>query len=279
MDSEKTQVESPIVVPDDPEKNIRGRLWYLEAVRSHILGFWESLKNDVFYQCDFFEYVAAKQPIPERVHERAQTCFDEWLVAWGIVDEWLMDACRHTLSCWAELVHHDGRGALDGRWPVPVWYAPGESNLSVLKDFAPALEQPHPIALYTLSEEEETILSHDPMALRIHEARVPRESGKAFKRRMKKQFDEQLDDYIAQYEARMLEHSKIARDAAWTALFQFGESPKKIEAWESRRSGENVSYARIQQAIQKFAQSIGLTLRKPRAGRRAKQPKTSNRQG
>jgi hypothetical protein len=42
------------------------------------------------------------------MQESAQVCFDQWLRDWEIVDEWLMDACRHTLQAWATEIHAAG---------------------------------------------------------------------------------------------------------------------------------------------------------------------------
>jgi hypothetical protein len=104
----------------------------------------------------------------------------------------------------------------------------------------------------------------------MYEAAVRRESVTQFKERMKAQFDAQLSKYAARCEAQLLEQKHMRRDAAWTALFQCGLTPKRIEAWEFNRSGDELSHARIQQAVKKFAKAIGLTLRKPKAGRYAR---------
>jgi hypothetical protein len=139
-----------------------------------------------------------------------------------------------------------------------------------LGKFAPVFEQPYPVPLKPLSAEGKSILGTETLALRIYEATVGRESAVAFKKRMQRQFDAQLASYVATCEARLLGYRNMNRDAAWTALFQFGLTPKKIESWEFNRSGDAFSQARIQQAVGKFADSIGLTLRKPKAGRKAK---------
>jgi len=87
---------------------------------------------------------------------------------------------------------------------------------------------------------------------------------------MRSQFDAQLREYVGLRETRILQQKNMRRDAAWTALFQYGQTPKQIEAWEFKRCGDAFSHARIQQAVKEFAQTIGLTLRGPKAGRYAK---------
>jgi len=264
----------PLVLPinpDDPENSVCGRLWYVHAVSQYINGFWESLKNDVLYPCEFFDCIASGRPVPEGSRESAQACFDRWLWDWDIVDAWLVDTCKHTLQAWAAEVHHSGREALDNSHPLPVCYGPNELNLTAALDqFKPVFDQPHPVPLKPLSPEDRRILAEEPLALRIYEGSVKRESTAAFKKRMRAQFNAQLADYARRCEARILDQRNMARDAAWTALFQFGLTPKKIEAWEFERSGDAFSHARVQQAVKKFANTIGLTLRKPKAGRKAK---------
>jgi hypothetical protein len=270
--NDKTPVPFVLPInPDDPEKSVRGRLSYIHALSQYVNGFWESLKDGVLYSCEFFGYLASGRPIPEGMLESAQVCFDRWLWDWEIVDEWLMDACQHTLQAWAAEVDHSGREALDNRHPLPVWYGPSESNLTAaLSEFTPVFEQPYPVPLKPLSPEDRGIVASEPLTLRMYEAKVERESGADFKKRMRAQFDAQLATYTARCEALILEHENIERDAAWTALFQCGLTPKKIEAWEFNRSGDAFSHARIQQAVKKFANAIGLTLRKPKAGRNSK---------
>ena len=113
-------------------------------------------------------------------------------------------------------------------------------------------------------------LAAQPLAIRIFETTVARESAFKFKKRMRVQFGAQLAAYVARCEARILEVRNTQRDAAWTALFQCGLTPKRIEAWEFKRSGDAFTHARIQQVVKKFAASIGLTLRTPKAGRNSK---------
>jgi hypothetical protein len=273
MNSEDTSPMPNVfpVNPDDPGKSVRGRFWYAHAVSQYVNGFCESLRDDVLYSYEFFDCLASGRPISESMRESAQASFDQWLRDWGIVDEWLMDSCRHTLQAWAIKVHDSGREVLDNCHPLPVLYGPNESNLATaLGKFAPVLDQPYPIPLNALSPEERSILETEPVTLRIYEAAVERESAAKFKKRMQAQFDAQLKHYADQCESRILEHRNVARDAAWTALFQFGLTPKRIEAWEFKRSGDAFSHARIQQAVREFANAIGLTLRKPKAGRNAK---------
>ena len=257
--------------PDDPQKNVRGRSSYLQALSQYINPFCESLRDEVLYRCDYFECMASERSLPEGSQEMAQASFDRWLGNWGIVDEWLKDGCWHTIQRWALEVHENGRETLNNRHPLPVWYGANDANLAAaLSEFQPIFEQPYPAPLSPLSPGEMESLAAQPLAIRIFETTVARESASKFRKRMQVQFGTQLAAYIAQCEARILEVRNAQRDAAWTALFQCGLTPKRIEAWEFKRSGNAFSHARIQQAVKKFAASIGLTLRKPKAGRNSK---------
>jgi hypothetical protein len=140
-----------------------------------------------------------------------------------------------------------------------------------LSPFDPAFDRPFPLPVELLSPHDQEVLGRsEPVGRRIYEAAVMRESANAFKRRMRQQFEKQLSQYTTQSKERILEQKHMRRDAAWTALYQGGLSPKEIEAWEHQLSGDDFSHARILQAINKFADSIGLTLRPPKAGRNAK---------
>jgi hypothetical protein len=270
IDKTPDTLEIPIK-PDDPEKSVSGRVFYIVYLAQYCEGFWESLRDHVLHPCLFFAYRASGQPIPEGLQESAQACFDKWLLDWQITDEWLIKTCHYVISAWAMQVHHGGRAAVDNCHPLPVWYGPSEANLAAaLPRFSPVFEQPYPSPLETLLPEERSILADEPLGLRMYEASVARESSAAFKKRMRDQFDLQLAEYSDRCEAKILEQKNMRRDAAWTALFQCGLSPKSIEAWEFGRSGNRFSHARIQQAVKGFASAIGLTLRKPKAGRNAK---------
>lgn len=265
--------------PDDPQKNVRGRSSYLQALSQYIIPFCESLRDEVLYCCDYFEHMANARALPEGSQEMAQASFDRWLGNWRIVDEWLIDACWHTIQRWAFEVHENGHDTLNDRHPLPVWYGANEADLAAaLNEFQPIFEQPYPAPLSPLSPVEIESLAAQPLAIRIFETTVARESASKFKKRMEVQFGAQLAAYVAQCEARILEVRNTQRDAAWTALYQCGLSPKRIEAWEFKRSGDAFSHARILQVVKEFASTIGLTLRRPKAGRNSKrtgiQPRT-----
>ena len=259
------------IKPDDPAKSVSGRLFYLNALAEFCDGFWESLRDSVLFPCELFEFRACNKPFSDEMMQAAQACMDHWLLDNQVFDEWLVQTCHYTLASWAVFALEHGRSFLTDK-PLQPFYGPTEASLQLaLGPFSPVFEQPFPIPLETLSGADQEVLARsEPVGRRIYEAAVTRESAKDFKRRMRKQFEKQLADYAKVREERILEQRNMRRDAAWTALFQAGLTPKKIEAWEIERSGDGFSQARIQQAIKKFANAIGLTLRKPKAGRNAK---------
>jgi hypothetical protein len=238
-------------------------------------GFWESLRDDVLFPCsDHLLTVARNEEATEESVRQAQRCFDEWLLARGIVDEWLMDAAQYSLQAWAMILLHEGRTILEKQCPRP-WYGPTEAALKpALEEFRPELDQPYPVPLKPLNPEERRVLEGSAVGLRMYQVGVSREPLREFRRRMRKQFEEQLDRFIAGLEARMAESRNMMRNAEWTALYQGGMSPKAIEAWESNRCKTDHSYARIQQVIHQFAATIGLTLRPPKAGRIVRDTRT-----
>jgi hypothetical protein len=63
---------------------------------------------------------------------------------------------------------------------------------------------------------------------------------------------------------------KLQQHAVWTARWQLDKSPEAIRNWHFHNTGKTISIANIQLAVHAFAESAGITLRKPRAGRRAK---------
>jgi len=64
--------------------------------------------------------------------------------------------------------------------------------------------------------------------------------------------------------------TRLQQHAVWTVQWQLHKSPEAIRNWHLHNTGKTVSVATIQLAVHAFAESAGLTLRKPRAGRRAK---------
>ena len=63
---------------------------------------------------------------------------------------------------------------------------------------------------------------------------------------------------------------KLTQHAVWTVLWQQGKSPEAIRNWHLKTNGTKVSLTSIQLGVRSFAESAGLTLRKPKAGRHAK---------
>jgi hypothetical protein len=259
-------------MPDDPNKNLAGRNFFVQALIL-VSGFWESLRDEVLFPgSDHFLAIARGEEVSEESKLQAQRLFDGWLLARRIVDEWLMEAAQHTIQAWAMQLLDGGGTALEKGLPRP-WYGPTEAALMpALQEFRPELDHPYPLPLNPLTAEEQNILETSPVGLRIYQAGVAREAPQDFRKRMRKQFDARLDAFVQNLETRILESRNMQRDAAWTALYQGGKSPKAIETWEWNRSKTAYSHARIQQAIKEFAAAIGLTLRSPKRG-----PKTKGR--
>ena len=262
------RLDIPINV-DEPEKSVSGRLSYIFSLSQYISGFWESLRDHVLYPSEFFALRAAKQDYSADQLKEAQGRFDQWRVACDVKEEWLTVAAHQTLSSWAVLFRDLGEAGLqnpDGE-SLRVFYGPSEANLEkALAPFTPVLDKAFPLPDEPLPEHDRSILASEPVGMRMYEAAVARESYVAFKTRMRQQFNKQLTAYARQAEKSLLEKKHLRRDAAWTALYQAGQSPKQIEKWEIQVSGEAYSQARIQQSVHKFAAAIGLTLRPSKAG-------------
>jgi hypothetical protein len=64
--------------------------------------------------------------------------------------------------------------------------------------------------------------------------------------------------------------TKLQEHAAWTVFWQLGKSPEAIRNWHFKNTGRTVSVANIQLAVHGFARAASITLRRPKAGRRAK---------
>jgi hypothetical protein len=64
--------------------------------------------------------------------------------------------------------------------------------------------------------------------------------------------------------------TKLQQHAGWTVRWQLDKSPEGIRNWHRHNTAKTVSVANIQLAVHAFAGSAGVTLRKPKAGRRAK---------
>jgi hypothetical protein len=64
--------------------------------------------------------------------------------------------------------------------------------------------------------------------------------------------------------------TKLQQHAEWTLMWQLDKSPEGIRNWHRHLTGMTVSVANIQLAVHAFAESAGIALRKPKAGRRAK---------
>jgi hypothetical protein len=80
--------------------------------------------------------------VSEESKQQAQRLFDRWLLARGIVDEWLMEAAQHTIQAWAMQLLHGGRKALEKGGLRP-WYGPTEAALMpALQQFPAALASP-----------------------------------------------------------------------------------------------------------------------------------------
>jgi hypothetical protein len=60
----------------------------------------------------------------------------------------------------------------------------------------------------------------------------------------------------------------LSQPAIWTVLWQRGKSPGYIRLREHRRTGRQPTLQNIQARVHEFAESIGITLREQKRGRR-----------
>jgi hypothetical protein len=65
-------------------------------------------------------------------------------------------------------------------------------------------------------------------------------------------------------------HRSLSESAVWTVLWQQGKSPAAIRQRHFTTTRQKLSLAAIQQGVHAFAESAGVTLRRPKAGRGAK---------
>lgn len=79
-------------------------------------------------------------------------------------------------------------------------------------------------------------------------------AGDHFRKELKK-----YRDTVARL--RGADRKTLSQQAIWTVLWQRGKSVGQIRLWEGRKHGRKPSEANIQRRVNKFAASIGLTLR------------------
>jgi hypothetical protein len=95
----------------------------------------------------------------------------------------------------------------------------------------------------------------------------PQEDWKIFKTRQLAHFAAQLEDYRREVERRFGARGNLTRDAEWTARYQKGETAIDI-AFDMKRYRD--SEQAVYRAVERFALTIGLNLRKTHRQRRLK---------
>jgi hypothetical protein len=142
-----------------------------------------------------------------------------------------------------------------------LWHAIPLRSLGEIPElpfFKPQFEHPYPIwAGPTTIEDLLQIINE-------RRSHASNESIEAFRRRMKKQFDDQLASYIrtairADRESRAV--SQIRVHAEWTALRFTGESFADVARTELNGAPHRDPESAVRMAVHRFANGIGLTLR------------------
>ena len=160
-----------------------------------------------------------------------------WAAQFRITEDWILQAALDTLQVHSE---RPGRfGLAKPQEPEQAWFW----------FYAPIGQDPrfHPEFAFN-----DSIWS-------------PPQDWKIFRSRLLKQFASQLEDYRRATEAKFKARDNLARDAEWTARYQKGEQAFEIafdvEGFEDREQT-------VYRAVERFAASIGLNLRKIRRRRR-----------
>jgi len=255
--------------------DIARRKAYLEAISLYCPAFWESLRDEVFVSAMSLWSRQNKTDADQEIYRLR----DEWIARWEEQQQWrhevwIAEAAADTVWLWRALVTHRGE-SLENRHPLPVTYSPGEAELSPLKPFVPDLEDAFFKPLQPLSPSEAATMKSVPFMERLLESAIERETANQFRSRLRSQFNEQLEVYIKTFERTLRLRDfycahEIHRDAAWTALFQFGKSPSEIKEWTSEQTDCRDSESRIANVVKEFANKAVIKLRPPKAGRATK---------
>lgn len=228
------------------QTDFAGRTMFLMVLRQRWPSFWKSL-NNVWRSRDY----KSIQP---------------WLISHSVRDEWLVDVIEQTLNAW----ERDPDGPNARLEPENLWFFYFEDE-SEAYDFVPRFTDPSPRygakggQCYTGKNVAVALHQVDPKKLEPIRSEIRVETLKEFELRMKREFNEQLRDYIRQLKADdyIDQRSELLKHAEWTVLVMSGMSPVKIaQNWLGFRNDTNIEFPEktVRLAVKRFAESIGLTL-------------------
>jgi hypothetical protein len=239
-----------------PEFNMEpvgARLLFIDSLRIRWPLLWKKLNRDVW-----------------RAHPRPDLI--QWASRQGITDPWLIDVFAQTIRYWDHRPNTpDARLEKSARW---YFYFPDGRSPEDLAKFQPKLDKPWPLVegggeMYRLVQlavpltrsyqEFERLM----MLALVQPLDLKSESLQEFKRRMMKQFREQLTDWVSRRRKFMMDSERWkAAHAEWTALVLGGISIAEIARqpdWSQvLRRGE--PEATVGMAVARFAKRIKLTL-------------------
>ena len=223
--------------------NLTGRFEYLLALQQFWPEFWQSLRSEV---------LDVEAPSNFDI-DAANRIFYEWVLRWGVIDDWLQEAAWQTLCTWSK------PGVCDRMFTEECWFVWIPSRVPI-GNFEPRLDNPSPGFKVKKGTSREVAL-----VLRSINQTAFAESPAAFEKRMLTQFRAQLKQYRKQYEQSFWTYRRkpsLIEHANWTALYQKGETPKSIRnIFNSDKKDQAVL-----DAIHKFSDAITLTLRPQKAG-------------
>ena len=188
------------------------------------------------------------------------TPFECWAERAGVVDDWLIEVLRMTVTRWREHPEHPGSQLREGY----EWFAYPKDNPVV--PFAPQFTDPYPkLFSGVFSDPDLNTAQSITQRAAIRKTRDI-ETPEAFARRMTVQFNKALTDH-KKYLRQSIPDNDIRErrtaHAEWTALAIFGQktdgSPitvaEIVERWP-----DVGDYSTVHKAVSRFASDIRLTL-------------------
>jgi hypothetical protein len=177
---------------------------------------------------------------------------------------WLGDIVAETIIWWS--VEPDGPAAKLA--PGFIWFALSPGRAHHWEDrrklpFAPTFKDPRPrrsVPVDTSGIAAKPTPEAVQLALRaVARAFEKQESIEQFSRRMKKEFNDQLNAYVRMLRDR---RSQARVHAEWTVLKFSGKSIRQIADMElpPRRAPHEDAEEAVKKAVHRFAERIGLTL-------------------
>ena len=245
---------------------------FLNHYKEHPLR--KSLLTEVYmpFQEDLSEIVAPgltiNNALPCLLSHRQR--IDRWFQSWRVSAPWFMDDVESSIEFLIAFVLVHG-GRLDGE-DVPQLTCLPRAPL-IPKDFNPVFQQPYPIILGDESAQRFQTLSQianlvpDPLERKQSIRRleclfVPTlESPEDFERRMRKQFDDALRTFTAEYATQYVDRKFVLRDADWSVRRIAGQTLRQIV--DASPIHENADPEQtVKKAIERFAiDKLGLDRR------------------